>query len=93
MVRRVGFFVDQVIEELAAHWLIVALRVNRREISRKRGDMVIILARIIGERGPAQFAAGPGEIKGMGEQMPGGDLAIDGVEVLIHFGFSGMRWL
>src|ERR1043166_2504141 len=67
MVRRASFFVAQIIEEVAASRLIVVFRVHGRQVSRERGDVVIILARVIGERGPAQFAASPGEIKRMRE--------------------------
>ncbi len=88
MVRRAGFFVDEVIEQLAAGRLIVAARVDGGEIGREGGDMVIILARVIGERGHAQFAAGPGEIEGMSQKIFRGDLAIDGVEVLVHMSSS-----
>ena len=41
VVRRPGFFVDKIIEELTAGRLIVAVRVHGREISRERGDVVI----------------------------------------------------
>ena len=57
---------------------------NRGEISRERGNVVVILAGVISERGFAQFAASPGEIEGMSEQMFRGDLAIDGVEMFVH---------
>ncbi len=45
---------------------------------------MIILLRVIGQRFLAQFAARPSEIKWMSEQMFGGDLLIDGSEMLVH---------
>src|SRR2546423_2119664 len=36
MIRRAGFFVDQVVEELTAGRLVLAIGVNSREISRER---------------------------------------------------------
>jgi hypothetical protein len=68
--------------------LIVAARVHGGEISGEGGDVVIILTRVIGERGHTQLAAGPGEVERMGEKMLRGDLAIDGIEVLVHMGLS-----
>ena len=88
MVRRAGFFVDEVIEQLAARRLIVALCMHGGEIGREGCHVVVILPGVIGERGPAQFAAGPGEVEGMGEKMLRGDLAIDGVEVSVHVALS-----
>ena len=84
MIRRAGFFVDEITEELAARRLIVAMRVHGGEVSGEGGDVVIILARVISESGAAQFATGPGEIEGMSEKMFRGDLAINGVEMLVH---------
>ena len=69
MIRFARFLVDQVGEQLAPGWLIVAARVHGGEISREGGDVLIILAGIIGQRLSAQFPAGPGEVKGMGEKM------------------------
>ena len=65
--------------------MIVAVRVDSGKIGRERRDVVIILAGIIRERGTAQFATGPGEIKRMRKQMFGGDLGVNGVEMLIHW--------
>jgi len=84
VIRRADFFVDQIIEQLAAGGLIVAMRVHGGEVGREGGDVVIILARIISESSAAQFAASPCEVKGMSEKVFRGDLAIDGVEVLVH---------
>src|SRR2546423_7386840 len=67
VVWRAGFFVDEIIEELAAGRLVVAIRVHGREIGRERSDVVAILARVIGERGPAQFAPPPPQIERMRE--------------------------
>ena len=84
MVRRARFLVDEVIEQFTARRLIVAARVHGGEVGREGGDVVIILTRVIGERGHAQIAAGPGQVEWMSEKMFRGDLAIDGVEVCIH---------
>ena len=65
VVRLTGFFVDQILENFFARPLIIAMRVNGGEISRERGDVVIILLRVIRQRGLAQFAPSPGKIKGM----------------------------
>ncbi len=65
MIRRAGFFIDQIGQELLARRLIVAMRVHGREVGRKRRDVVIILARIIRERVLAQFTPRPREIKRM----------------------------
>ena len=78
VIRRADFFVDQIIEQLAAGGLIVAMRVHGGEVGREGGDVVIILARIISESGAAQFATGPGEVKGMSEKMFRGDLVKGG---------------
>ena len=72
-----GFFVDQVIQNLPARRLIVALRMDSRKVGREGRDVMIILLRVISQRFLAQFASRPGEIKRMGEQMFRGDLLID----------------
>ena len=54
------------------------------KVSREGGDVVIILPGVIGERRAAELTPGPGEIKRMSKQMFCGDLAVDGVEVLVH---------
>src|SRR3954469_17823453 len=84
MVRQAGFFVDQVGEDLSPSRLIVAAGVDGGEVSGERGDVLVILAGVIGERFAGELAAGPGEGGGVGEQMFGGDLLVDGVEVLVH---------
>ena len=40
--------------------------------------MVIVLPGVVGQRFPAQLAAGPGEIERMSEKMLRRDLVIDG---------------
>ena len=77
MVRLARFFINQVLQNLFARWLIITMRVNGGEISRERGDVVIILLRVIRQRVFAQFAPSPGKIKGMGEQMLCGNLVVD----------------
>ena len=84
MVRGAGFFVDEVLQQLTARRLVVGTGMDGGEIGRESGDVMIILARVISERGPAQFAPGPGEIEGMSEKMFGCDLAVDGVEMIVH---------
>src|SRR6476661_3311126 len=74
VIRFTGFLVDQVGKQLAPGRLIVTARMHGREISRESGDVLIILASIIGQRLFAQFTSCPGEVKGMREQMAGGDL-------------------
>ena len=53
MIRVARFFIDQVGEDLAAGRLVFAACVHGREISRESGDVLIILAGVIGERFPA----------------------------------------
>jgi hypothetical protein len=84
MVRRARFFVDQIIEQLAARRLIIRAGMHRGEIGRERRDVVVILARVICERFPAELPASPGEIERMSEKMLRGDLAVDGVEMCVH---------
>ncbi len=49
MIRIARFLVDQVREDLLARRLIIALRVHRGEICRERGDVMVILRRIVGQ--------------------------------------------
>lgn len=86
MIRRAGFFVDKITEQLFAGRLIVAARVHGGEVRREGGDVVVILAGVIGQGRDAQLTAGPGEVERMGQKMFGSDLAINGVEVWIHIG-------
>src|SRR5205823_2959119 len=69
MIRVARFFVDQIGEQPAAGRLIIAARVYGGEIGRESGDVSVILTGVISQRGHVQFAARPGEIKWMGQQM------------------------
>ncbi len=84
MIRVARFFVDQVGEQLAAGRLIVAARVHGGEIGRESGDVPVILAGVISQRGLVQFTSRPGEIKGMGQEMAGGDLLVEAVKIGVH---------
>ena len=86
MVRRAGFFVDQIVEKLTARRLVVGAGMHGGEIGRERRDVVVILAGVISERGTGEFAARPGEIKGMSEKMLRGDLAVDDLEMVVLSG-------
>src|SRR5579884_72067 len=46
--------------------------------------MMVILPRIIGERRPAEFSAGPCHIEGMFQKMFFRDVLIDPVEIFVH---------
>jgi hypothetical protein len=71
--------------------LVVGAGVDGGEISRERGHVVIILAGVIGERFVAELTASPGEVEGMSEKMLRGDLAVDGVEMVVHDGVEGLK--
>ena len=91
MVRRAGFFIDQIRKNLFPCRLIIALRMYSREMGRERGDVMIILLCIIGQRLFAQFPARPREIKWMFQQMLLCDVFVDLIEMCVHkFVLSGV---
>jgi hypothetical protein len=46
--------------------------------------MLIVLGGVIGQSLAAQFALGPGEIKGMSKEMAGSNLSVDPVKNGVH---------
>lgn len=75
-----GFLVDEVGEQVLADGLIFGLGVNGGEIGGEGGDVLVILGGVVAECVESEFAAGPGLVEGVVEQMPGGDFGLDVVK-------------
>ena len=64
--------------------MIFAIRMSGGQIRRESGDVLVILGGIIAQCCARQFAARPGEIKRMSEEMFGRDLRVEIVDKALH---------
>src|SRR5262249_35787089 len=83
MIRRAGLLVDQIVKQLLARRLIAATCMNRREIRRKRRNVLVILLRIIREGLSTQFPARPREIKRMFQKVFRCNVGVDLVKIVL----------